>query len=265
MKPIDPLQLQRLVDGELDATQVQSILGDAASLPDQWRDIAIGYIENQLWHRTFQTGEATEVEPRRSELVGGDLADSTTNIETDELDARSGSLNRSKPALRRPFYFSRFTLAASLLVAATIGYMTNQITHRTIPPVRLADNQPQPLADESLARSNLAPSRPAAVPSQPQITQADYHLEVPQDSEPFKDLVGDGSATSIPLYRIGNKRQLNELNERRKEPVLPPEILKRLASSGYQMEQHVEFISGRLANGRSFVVPVRTIRFVPGQ
>ena len=50
---LDPLTLQRLIDGELDTQQVQEVLLQAQASPEQWKSIAVGFIENQAWQGTF--------------------------------------------------------------------------------------------------------------------------------------------------------------------------------------------------------------------
>jgi hypothetical protein len=95
------------------------------------------------------------------------------------------------------------------------------------------------------------------------MTQADYHLEVPQ--EHLGELGSAGPVAPVPLFTVNNVEQLKRLNQQRNTPAISPEMLKQLTGSGYQMEQDINYISGRLGDGRSFVVPVRTIRFIPGQ
>lgn len=274
MKSIDPLQLQRLVDGELNDSEIQSVLGDADSIPHQWRDIAIGYIENQLWCKAFHSGEAADsnsLNSAKSAISAVITSEQAGASDTDRSPTPASALEkhlRSSASAGRPFGFSWLIMAASLLVAGTIGYMANQIANRTIPPT-VADNVQPPSVDDSLPGPMIAQNSPSTNVPQPEITpislKPDYHLEVPADSEPLRDMVSGGAPTSVPLFRIGNRDQLKQLNEKCNSDGLPLEVLRRLANSGYRMEQHIEFISGQLDDGQSFIVPVRTIRFVPGQ
>ena len=83
---------------------------------------------------------------------------------------------------------------------------------------------------------------------------------------------------SIPLYDIGrlNPEQLANLRgddraarEAMFSRVLPrslsQELVQQLQQSGGMVDQNLEFISGRLDDGRSYLIPYRTIRFLPGQ
>ena len=155
-------------------------------------------------------------------------------------------------------------MAAILLVAATIGYMTSQIQNRSLPVSSVTENVP-PVSSPLLADSSPAISQlnDGSSVDQPQMTQADYHLEFPEEN--LGELASAGPVGPVPLYSINSVEQLNQFNEQPNIPAISPEMLEQLAGSGYQMEQDVNYISGRLGDGRSFVVPVRTIRFLPGQ
>jgi hypothetical protein len=243
MNPIDPLKLQRLVDSEMDDKQVRQVLADAKDRPDHWREIAIGFVENQTWSRAFKN--------RDSSHETGDSSDTHPRLAKTQPGQRSTS-------------YSGLVMAATVLVAATIGYMTSQIQNRNLPVSSVTEDVPPVssplLADNSSASSQLADG---SSDDQPQMTQADYHLEVPE--EHLGELASAGPVAPVPLYSINNVEQLNQFNQRPNTPSISPEILKQLAGSGYQMEQDVNYISGRLGDGRSFVVPVRTFRFLPGQ
>ena len=252
MKPIDPLQLQRLVDGELDDKQVQRILIDAKAEPDHWRDIAVGFVESQTWSRAFMDEGAENVDPVFASInSAGSMkpADSIESVSSKPTDSHHSSS------------FSWLVMAASLLAAATIGYMVNQIQNRNLPTVPIADNDNQAITEPLIADNSVNNVQPKMTPAD--YRPADYHLEVPE--EHLGDLVSAGPVPPVPLYTVNNAEQLNQFSQQRTPPALPPEVLEQLSGSGYQMEQAVSFISGRLDDGRSFVVPVRTIEFVPGQ
>ncbi len=256
MKSIDPLLLQRLVDGELDSPQIQQILTEATAAPEQWQEIAVGFVENQAWGRAFESVES-EISTRHA---------APAPVAADERVSDKDTIRKSKMApnsIQRRSMPSWLILAASLLAAATIGYMANQIQNRNLPSSKLAKETLEP-TEPLLAK--VHPDSQTGIPQMtPAMLEPDYHLEVPQDNEYLRDVMAAGPVAPVPLYRIGNAEQLKQFNQQRSPAKLPPEILQDLAGSGYQMQQDLNFISGRLDDGRSFVVPVRTIRFVPGQ
>jgi hypothetical protein len=68
----------------------------------------------------------------------------------------------------------------------------------------------------------------------------------------------------IPLYLVESKDQMEQVAERNREQMqLPPELMTVLSERGAQMRQ--DFVSGSLRDGRTFVIPVRTIKFSAGQ
>lgn len=250
MKSIDPLQLQRLVDGELDPTEVQQLLTEAKVAPDQWQEIAVGFVENQIWDRAFQSEEPTSHLPPEHHEDAPESVDRKTDPNW-EIPSEPKSTGRPNT--------SRWVMAASLMVAAAMGYMTSQIQNRNIPSTQLANDSTHS-DSEMLAKSESQSPESMITPA---ALEPDCHLEVPQDNQYLGDVAGTPMAP-VPLFRIQNSEQLKSFRQKQQASV-PPEIVKQLSGSGYQMQQDIHYISGRLGDGRSFVVPVRTIRFYPGQ
>ncbi len=246
MKPIDPLQLQRLVDSELDDKQIHQILADANATPEHWQEIAIGFIENQSWSRAFRNQETKH------------------NTGQDSVVLVSDPGRVKSESKRSPMRYSSFVLTASLLAAATMGYMTSQIQNRNL-PVALDEGHELPATGPMLVDGSSTKAQPKQgyIVDQPRMTQADYHLEVP--AEQLGEMASVGPVAPVPLFSVDNVEQLNQLSQQPVTPAISPLMLERLAGSGYQMEQDINYICGRLGDGRSFVVPVRTIRFLQGQ
>ena len=266
MNPIDPLQLQRLVDGELDNAETQELLRQAEQTPEQWQEIATGFVENQIWNRAFQA--KPKPAPTTDSKFDSNLQ-AAFEPETTQHDfnpANQSSTHRSNQS-----NFSWWVMAASILAAVSIGYMASQIQNGSVASVNPVSS------DGMAANSNLPDVRnlqsnglrnELVNPVQSKITpaklDAPYHLEVPENSEQFGKL--PSGSTTVPLFTISNQAQLDELRKKQQsEPIIPPKILKQLMGSGYQFQQDIKFISGKLGDGRSFVVPVRTIRLLPGQ
>ncbi len=243
MKTIDPLQLQRLVDGELSVEQTQRLLHEANESPDQWREIAVGFVENQTWNHAFQLPELDLVPVVASQPIN--------------------EISNAKPTTSRHAgsNLSWLVMAASLVAAAAIGYMFSEIQSRNLPgPIAVSETlAPRPLL------ANL-PTEQLHDDAHPQMTQADYHLELP--AEQLGELGSAGPLKPVPLYAVDNPeqlRRLNELSRWQSTPAVSDEVLRQLVGSGYQMKQDVDYVSGQLEDGRSFVVPIRTIRFAAGQ
>ena len=271
MKQIDPLQLQRLVDGELNAQQVQHVLTEAQSSPEQWQEIAVGFVESQLWNRAFlnqSNGVSVPTGVGGKTDSGIDPIDSPVQVASDvPVVAKHSTEKKVDLNSPRATSFSWLVLAASLFAAAAIGFMLSQIQHRNLPENSIAQVVP-PATNPLVPKSNDLIAVNAKSPGsqdQPQITQADYHLEVPPEN--LGELGSAGTVPPVPLIAVSNANDLRKLNlfSQQRAQIVSPEMLKRLTGSGYQLKQDVDLISGRLEDGRTFFVPVRTIRFVSGQ
>ncbi len=257
---LDELTLQRLVDGELSHQQIRRLLaevefGDDAS---NWKKIALAFSENQMFEAAF----SLEEESARS-------ADGLFPV-----GEASGVLERPKvPNIEKVTYPNTWwvsALAVSLLLAIAAAYQFSsfwsQVGDGQLVQAPSAEDRPavlvEPKAIESFDRTTLASYEP------------DHQLEA-------KD-IGTASIghhnSSIPLYDVGrlNPEQLANLQgddraarEAMFSRVLPrslsPELVQQLQQSGGMVDQNLEFISGRLDDGRPYLIPYRTIRFLPGQ
>ena len=256
---LDPMTLQRLIDGELDTQQVQEILSQAQASPDHWKSIAVGFIENQTWEMALSSkfAQPTQVAAQAAQPSPG--SNTTLNSRVEESEARiSSSSNSSDRAtyneeLQQRSAVGWWAIAASLLAAAAIGYMANQIQNRNLPGDSIVENQ-----------TSLDPE----ISDKPKLTEVgltpDFHVEMPPEAG-FGRLDEQNSNGRVPVYRVTNADQLEQFQAQRAiESAFPRRIVEQLSSSGYQIEQEIEFVSGQV-DDQSFVVPLRTIRLIPGQ
>ena len=128
MSLIEPLTLQRLIDGELEASAMQNLLRDANGNPDMWKEIATAFVEDRVWQNSFVNGsQSTEEDP----LIGIPISGSLENV------AREGASNHNNQ------WKWLFSMAAAVLVATGIGFMIgNQQTDNRIPDVGIANVAP---------------------------------------------------------------------------------------------------------------------------
>ena len=113
-------------------------------------------------------------------------------------------------------------------------------------PVRLSLNcAAQQPPDEATPKQTLVDYRP------------DYHLEL-QDANgnPY-------FGSEVPLYSAANAQRAGIRLDQPSQ--IPSEFVDRVNRNGYGIRQNLNYISGRLNDGRQFVVPVRTINLSPGQ
>jgi hypothetical protein len=252
MNSSDALQIQRLVDGECDEAELRSLLLDAENQPDGWRQIATAFVEDKFWQTQFRrTG--TRNDDSQSVLTGQehDILEQTVNQQKS-----SAQLSRSF----HPQVIRWLTMAAGLLLAVSFGYLLGTDQAQPVPGVPLvANHQEVPTgAGEEIASS------PTPMPKiTPASLKPEYHLQLPEADNPSNGVAFD---SEIPLYYVQSREQLKQIEEPDHDRFqLAPEVLVQLADQGFQTRQDLNFISGNLKDGRSFMIPVRTINFSPGQ
>ena len=59
------LQLQRLVDRQLDRQQIQALMSDAQQDPELWQDIAVAFVEDQLFNQEINAIDWNEPVPSK--------------------------------------------------------------------------------------------------------------------------------------------------------------------------------------------------------
>ena len=250
MNPTDPLQLQRLVDGECDEAELRSLLADAAHHEDGWREIATAFVEDRLWQQQFCRTAAGSGE---TSLLGPKQA-----LRIQPLSRQASRIPDTR--FRQPRSIRWLTMAAAMLLAVSFGYLLGTDPAKPWNDAPLAASHqrtlPVPVAKQESSPTPVPKMTPASL-------KADYHLQLPEAAGGTNEVALDGE---IPLYYVQSPDQLTLIEE--PEPNrfrLSPEILVQLTDQGFQLRQDLNFISGNLKDGRSFMIPVRTINFSPGQ
>ena len=223
---MEPVQLQRLVDGELNFEETQQILKSAEDNPDLWRSIASSFVENQLW---------------QSEFCGQHGFNMDSQLQTKPM----------RPVDSRSYFRTGWlALAASLLLAISIGGLL--VNSDSLGP----ETQPVSLADNTEVLQNAN-----ALVDDPQLDDlnqrpAVYHRVQVEDPTGHQYVNSD-----VPLYSVDP----SELQKFISKDDLPEDVRQRAADSGYGLQQNIRFLSGRLNDGRRFVIPVRKYSFFQGQ
>ena len=264
MNELDPILLQRLVDGELELDQLRELLSTADSNPACWKEMATAMVEDRLWQSSVRESMSnTELPP---DLATETLDVRPPSITTDLPKRNNGSGNGSR-------FTTMFWIAASIFLASVLGYMlggyANPVNYLATGPDNPGVDRSKiagPAEDSAARLAQVVPQTEADTQS-PQITPAvyepDYHLELP-DSGRWMNVADAGPLDPVPLYEIGNRDQLRQFQQQQNQSV-SPELVQRFIDAGYDMQQEIEFISGSMEQDQRFIVPVRTIRFVPRQ
>ncbi len=239
----DETLVQRLIDGELDPATVRSLLQHAEDNPADWKQIAMAFVEDQQFRQSF---------------VDFDLAQESP--ETSECAAATITPGHSAASASSPWLLHALSIAAVIAVAVTIGFILTEKTPIASPPetVHRANAETDPIG---AGTPSIAATDPV---SHPELTLAqlkpEYQMELPS---------GSGGGV-VDLYRFNDLQRLlagkdNPTGGFSIEQVLPNSAFSqqdrdRLLRSGYSVEEQTRFVSGRLEDGRPFVVPLRSIR-----
>ena len=255
MASIDPIQIQRLVDGELELAEIQELLSLANTQPQLWQQMATAMIEDRLWQRSLRA-------------ASDDMLTSTSNFQLSE----PGRVKSRKSSAAGYGMINWFLLAASLLVAGLIGYsLPQQDDAGTGPLANLERSESAPFDQDSttpqdngtsLLQNHTPEDDPTGLLT-PAVYQPEYHLELPENSG-LLNAADVGPVDPVPLYSIKNQKQMQQYQLERVRSV-PREMLLRFEQAGYHVQQEIRFISGTVNDGQQFIVPVRTVRFLPRQ
>ena len=233
---IDPLKLQRLIDGELGRPEIRSILENAQDHPEHWREMAIAFVEDQMWQAEFRQ---TDVDDEGS----GDTRLVRDNGESDYWSVPQW-----------------LTIAAGLLLALGAGYLAGDRGRTDDAMARvpgqsvseqIAENVPTLSPDANNDTESFAPAMERTVAYKP-----NHYIRL-QDQE-GRDVMD----SEIPMYDSQTARRAGLKFEA--EPI-SEELRDYLLQRGYQSRQDVDYFSGRLDDGRRYMVPARTINFSQGQ
>ncbi len=234
----DPIYLQRLIDGELDRDETRKMLEMAEAQPALWREMAGAFVESQLWETGF----------RKLEL----------GIAPETRKTSSLAPKRFLPPVNRIRWL---VMAAGLMVALTAGMLIGRFydSANFIAGPQVTDSANDGLVADNKSAADEAPALAKnADPARTLVNyRPDYQLELEDaNGNPVFD-------TEVPLYELATAKQAGYQIDR--QPSLPSKLVENVGKRGYWLDQNVNYVSGRLNDGRMFVVPVRTINLVRGQ
>lgn len=251
MKPVEPILLQRLIDGESTATEVESLLAAAEQNADHWKEIAIALLEDRAWQSQLecQSKEVLAMIPATVSSIENQT-DIASESGRNDLP-RPSSLSSSASSKRRVQWGWLSAAAAAVVLATLIGYGVGQNSERG---PALVDGTPEnqvaadPTFQPSISQSPITPVK----------HRPDYYLNLPATAD-------SGLQGSVPLYHVESVDAWQPPHRTESySSQLSAESLRALQRQGFDVRENVEFITGDLENGKVFVVPIRTIQFTPG-
>jgi len=223
--------IQRFVDHELDAEGRAQFLAAAEANPGLWREAVLSIVENRIYESVVK--------------------DTTVNKSNDAEAAVRGAGTAATRVSARPqrkSWWSAYgpqvlVTAASVLFVFALAMRFNPIdtdalTNDSTASVTTgqADGQPDGRLEAEREESPLGPTGSQLVNEPYRLQMNDMDLPVYQDRE---------------LFRKEIQRQLGDLD---------PALVQRFVDKGYRLKPHVRYLSGRLADGRSVVMPVQSFQ-----
>lgn len=246
---MSPLDLQRIVDGELDHSARAEILRSLGDDARQWRCLALALIEEQQWSRELRSAPC----PADAARISGsephpNNPPQSPHRPTEAVAAGSPasvSLASSGPSFASTPWFQ--ALAASVVLG--IG-MAGGMLVRGLP------------RGEVVGRMAEQPARLGG--STNQVAQADQHPGPPTRPPMRMVLSGRGDASNpaveIPIVDGAGIDPKTVLARDARELAQWQDSLKR---QGYSLEWKPKLYSGRLNDGSQVVVPVHNVLLKP--
>lgn len=170
MSFIQPLTLQRLIDGELDSASMQSLLREADGQPEIWKEIAAAFIEDRAWQNSFVD---CSLPADTNSILGSSPAE--------QVSLKNENANHNK---RWRWLFS---LAAAVLLATFVGYM-------------IGNQQPAGL-HTGAGLANVVTSDDSTLSGADEITKISYEPD-------YRMQLDDKLNSEIPLYNANRAKEL---------------------------------------------------------
>ncbi len=224
---LNELTRQRCIDGELSEAEQQALLRQLERNPAGWRELALGFLEHQLWS---QAGQDYLHEPAPPQA-------------TTEVPEPSPRPDRS--------WLSNTVLAACTLLAVGLGYLGgSQRFWSASPPTSSTGTtitqQPNPIEPAQMAGVVEPFVPPLARRTLTPVMQVQVRPNG-QDSPPI----------TLPVYDAEDLEKYGPWTP----PQLSAEVLQHLKDQGIQVQQEPRYYAVPNPQNRKWVVPVNTIQF----
>ncbi len=226
MKLEQELIVQRLVDGELSpeerAAYLRQIDGNVAA----WRDVALAFIEQQVW-RSYAQEFAGPAEYRRPQTVDESRLPAIERADSKRIKAGK------RPTVSGQTSWRVWGPRLMLTAAATLFALTLALRFTTPPPY--SNDQMIQAPPPTIQQRPEQPGPMVTATEQPLMLQVGDDLQVPLFQQ-FEQLT---DALNTANFDIN------------------PAVQRQFMDAGYQLQPNLRFISGRVAeDGRAFLVPV---------
>lgn len=216
--------------------QLQRLVDGQLDLKQTQEMLQRANLEPELWRE--MAAAFVEDQIWRNEVTADGLAEQASSVEA--TSPKSNNTSKSNPSTAPGVKFW-LALAAAIVAGIWLG--------RAWFPEGAADSNPNTVASHQTPPDTDLTSDPISDTPDRQLVSYEpaHHLSM-------------GDAGEVPLYTLEQAHKLGLL----KEQSLPQETVDQLRERGYELEQNTQYISGKAQDGRRILVPVRSVRFHPG-
>jgi hypothetical protein len=247
-------QLDRLVDGELNAAERRQLLAECDEREGAWRRCALAFLEAQSWRTEFTaltapaTTPAVAIEPRVATRPTHEVVRRRRWVRTQLRTGRDWSTIAAAP----------WALAACALIAFALGWMTR--------PQGAAESAVDPTFQTAQPSEGIGAGRAIAASDAPndvdQSLPSNVAVETPETITLVMDCGPDGEQRQIELPVLPTAEgDLASLEQT--EPVVSAELQAALLRMGHRVNERRQLVPLVLEDGRRLVVPVDEIEFTP--
>ncbi len=225
--PLDTLQIDRLIDGELDSNARKELHLQAEETTGAWRQIALAYIESQHWQGSF------------SQLL-------TEPVTSPEVVSASPEKSRLVPVM-----VWGVVVASLFLLVGGMSYRMGKTKGEqfVIQQHQNIDNTVDKIVDD-VALQTKSEIHYVTTYYQPETTMLQFqHPDTGEITEQVAVIID-------PENRPVHFDEWISLNEG--ELTLPADVLQKLKEKGVTATAHRKFYSLPLENGLQAIVPVDT-------
>jgi hypothetical protein len=229
---MSPLDLQRIVDGELDHAARADILRSLGEDVREWRALALALLEEQQWSQQLQRDSFLSDGEGEFQASGRALRDTPqTTI--------SSPVSAVNPMGRKASFGSPWFTALAASVLLGLGLASGVVLR-------------------SFQEGNLESqvSLQGASPIQNAVSRTDRDRKLPMKMV----LNGTGGVKAPPLeIPVVDASEIDPKTLWARDAQELSTLQQRLKREGYRMEWEPRLYSGRLSDGRQVVVPVHNV------
>lgn len=236
-------ELDRMVDGELTDEEQRLLLSRVEASPDEWKRLALAYVEAQTWQNTF-----------RQTVPDASTVPSPSSVDMDTRPQNADSSERDRKLVPLLMTVTVAVLLLSVGVGlgswlsdrgATSGEGEFAGVDEPTPSVEAVDPEAVPTFETVVVNDEPAPDGPEVV--NPSVVQFVVHDGRSDDAQlvsvPFRD-------ESVPLDEVFNTAETS----------VPADLRDVLQKTGHEIVEEQGFLPVALPDGRQVVFPVNQVR-----